>query len=141
MAVEAESLISPEGEIDPNLFPDDDPPPSVEDGSLIVRLETYIQQAEDRVAGYNLTDPDLAVTHWALYLAFRDAHTGMIARPSQEQYLGGLGGHGYSKEQIIAVADKRDEHKLAFNAAVATALTPEVYRAPHTRSVTNKFSY
>lgn len=141
MAIEAESLIAPEGEIDPDLFPNDTPPPDYDEGSLLLRLETYVLKGEAKVEPYNLVDPDPAVEHWALYLAFRDAHTGMIARPASEQYLAGLGGHGYSTEQLKHIAAKRDEHLAAFEDAVKTVTPSSGIKTPQTRVVRNRYEW
>lgn len=144
MAVEAESLITPEGPVDPNLFPEDDPPPAMEENSLLYRLETYIRKAEEKVAlEYPLLlETDEAVGYWALHLAFRDAHTGMIARPSSEQYMAGLGGQAYSSQQIKDVAAKAQEYEALFDGAVlASSAPPELPRTVQTRSTKNVYDW
>lgn len=132
-----ESLIQPQGPLDPSFFPDDEPPPATGAGSLLDRLAVYITRAEAKAGA---PDAEPAVTNWALHLAFEDAHALMAARPASETYMTGLGGHAYNAEQLKFFARKAAEYAILFEQALATA-PASMPTSATSRTTPNKFEW
>ena len=89
MALTAIDLISPKGEIETTLFPND------EDHELQERLDAYILEA----IGKEPTATDDAVRAWSYYRAYRSIFLTLSAQPIT-QSLNDQGSVQYSKDQI-----------------------------------------
>ena len=141
MAVTPASLIQPLGPIAASFFPDDSPPPAAGEGSLLGRLQAYIDRALEKVSTLVLTNSDPAVRAWALHLAFDDAHTGMAARYASEQLLGGLGGYTFNAEQLKVFEKKAKEYAAVYDAEVLNAGSLTQPHTPQSRETPVLFDW
>ena len=89
MAITGTDLISPQGEIEPSLFPGD------ADHELLERLDAYILEAIGKDAGAS----DEAQKYWAYHRAYRSIFLRMSAEPIT-QTLNDQGTAQFSKDQI-----------------------------------------
>lgn len=131
MAILPDDLRTPKGPADAALFPGEDT------AAIDARLSAYIANAEvePRIVAAPGGSQDGLVTNYALYQWFRDAHLLMVAKPLTVNVTE-KGGHGYSNEQIKALAATRDGYWSAFlgGLPVSTAPAPAPIH-PGTRSV------
>lgn len=88
MAVDGTDLISPAGEIDPSLFPDDG------ENELPERLDAYLLEAEGKKSGVS----DEGKKAWAYFRAFRAIFIRLSSTPSAT--FDDQGNVKYSDKQI-----------------------------------------
>lgn len=105
MAIDSDLLLSPNGPIDPKLFPGE------ESNVLAARLERYVENAYDDERVAALTPDavkDKGARALALSTAFNDVYIRMSAEPLTVSLGSEKGSHGYSAAQlqnIKAIAD------------------------------------
>lgn len=119
--VTPESLIQPQGPIAASLFPDDTLPPATGAGSLLGRLQAYIDRAVEKVSATAAGGADPPVRSWASHLAFDDAHTLASARYNSETLVGGLGAYAFNSEQLKALKVKADYYANEYEEKLADA--------------------
>lgn len=123
MAVTPSNLLAPEGPVEPELFPGES---EHDNTALITRLSGYIAQGVTKVAGYtDITEEaevDEAVRVWALYLAFRAAHTLSLTRPAEDHTeVAVLGRTVYDEDQRKGLKDLANEYLAEFQILVVSA--------------------
>lgn len=111
MAVQPEDLIAPTGPVEPDFFPGEH---VGDESALIVRIGSYISQAEDKVALLSIADAaiaDTAIRAYALYLSFRGAFMKSIARPAEDDMATEvLGRMTYTEDQRLALKKEAEKY-------------------------------
>lgn len=83
MPIAAADLLEPTGEVAPELFPGDAPPPAAGAGTLLGRLATYLADGYARAAAVaDATQKDEAARQWAYRRAFRAKYQEMNRKAS-----------------------------------------------------------
>ena len=122
MAVDPNTLIAPLGPVETQLFPGE-----AEGGShmLHARMTSYVNQGVAKIAPYTFADTDeedLAITAYALYLAFRAAYTIMVSRPADDDTGSPvLGRQTYQKDQREALKELYQSYHSEFQMLVSNA--------------------
>jgi hypothetical protein len=134
--VTPESLLEPEGVVNPALFPDDD------SAALMLRLQTYIDKANTTASDYAFMDTDVAVRALVLHRTFDAAYIIACSRPaSEDSKVPILGSTGYAKDQRDALRDRSLAYLAEYEkllVQVTTVVQPKGYQS---REVTNYFDY
>lgn len=128
MAISGSNLVSPMGEIDPSLFPDDD------ENQLLERLDSYLTEAEGKSAGVS----DNGKKAWAYYRAFRAVFIRLSSTPGAS--LDDQGNIKYSDAQIANFNAVASEYLTAWN-EIISGTDSSSKNLPPTTSVTNKVVY
>lgn len=137
MAVTVQDLLTPNGPVDPSLFPGEG------SNELGARLTAYIAKgtADPRVTGMPVERRDGLVESYALYQAFRDAHLLMVAKPLTVN-VAEKGGHGFSNEQIKSLAAMRDGYLSSFNNGLVLEVAPSAPpKIPGTQAVSTRVDW
>jgi len=102
-------LRSPVGPLEDGFLPDTPGDP------LVVRLQTYITEGENKVSSHpgTVADPEEAVKAWALYRAF-DATFMIKSHSPASASMQDLGSQAFNKEQILAFREKAMEYLAMF---------------------------
>lgn len=139
MAITADDLLSPNGPVEPGLFPGEDIEGDVPGSTILKdRLGVYIAQASAKNSGISFPDADAADTAWALHLTFHAAWILSIARPSTENaQVPVLGSETYAKDQRDALYEQAEYYLGEYNELLAQVPTTEAQKglASHTTAV------
>lgn len=136
MAVTPTNLLDPEGPLQPHMFPAD-----VEAGgtTLTDRLQGYIDKGVSLTSGtLSGSEQDRAVYWYSLYRGWDAVYSMMITRPARITQEGAETTE-YTKEQIEAVREARDEALRNYEGIVATVTSAVREAFPATQSVVNQF--
>jgi len=128
MAVDGTDLISPVGEIDLSLFPDDD------ENSLPERLDGYLTEAEGKESGVS----DEGKKHWAYYRAYRAIFIRLSSTASAR--FDDQGDIRYSDKQIENFNTLAEKHLTLWEEAIATTDASSRNLSP-SAAVTTKVAY
>lgn len=136
-------LLQPEGPLTPDLYPDDAPPPAVGAGTVLGRLQRYIDRAVAHTATFvNVVDPDAAAKAYALYLACNDAYIIRSSKPATENLSAmGLKATTYSKEQLGALKGLASDYLGQFSGLVGLAGVSSTDLEGTTTSVPTRITY
>jgi hypothetical protein len=124
MSVVASELISPEGDVLPEMFPrkqgQDD---AAALAALEERVNKYIIRGEAWVAAKGIVDPDdadAATANYAYYLAFEDVYVRLASQPASLTFAD-AGGRTRTQAQIDAFHNKA----LAYLGAATDLVPPD----------------
>jgi len=111
-----QDLISPNGPVEPDLFPGE--VVGTNEDVLLTRLTSYIGAADSKTDGLGLTGTVLsdAVTAWALHLTFQAAFILQIARPADEDAQESiLGRQQFDKDQRDALRIMSNDYRSQYD--------------------------
>lgn len=113
MPLIADDFLSPKGELEPALFPQD------QGGALTARLTQYIADGTIAATAADITDPaDVdAVVREYVYVRAYDAILLRYANTPNTS-IADEGSISISSAQIDILRDKRGEHQIAFDALI-----------------------
>lgn len=136
----AASLLAPHGPVEPDLYPDDAPPPATGEGTVLGRLTVYVDRAVATVAAVpaeTVRDAEAAIRAYALHLAFGAAYVIKTAKHiSVDQKTMGLESVAYHYRQMEELRGERDRWHAEFKGQIVHAVNPNSAQGTSTSTPT-----